>query len=195
MTVLIVIGILAVGIIVYVISVYNFFQTTKARIKASIQEIGNQLKRQATLIPNLESSVKGYMKQEKDVFQMLTDARKSVQAAADSGNMDQIGKAEDMLQTLLPRLQIAVEDNPEIKSDQVVTRLMGELRDTADKLMYARRTVIDLAADYNVKRVTFPSNLVASMFNFEEQKGIETPESGSHVEVSSEEMKDVKVNL
>jgi LemA protein len=90
---------------------------------------------------------------------------------------------------------VVVESNPQLKSNEVVARLMDELRDTADKLMYARRTVIDLAADYNIKIATFPSNLVANLFGFKEEAGIATPTTGSHVEVSEEEMKDVKVNL
>ena len=126
---------------------------------------------------------------------MLTDARKQITKAAESGDMGQIDKASDMLQAVLPRLQIAVEDNPEIKSDQVVSKLMDELRDTADKLMYSRRTVIDLTADYNVKRVTFPSNFVAQMFNFQEEKGIDTATSGAHVSVSEAETRDVNVKL
>ena len=195
MPVFLIIGLVVVALIGYVITQYNFFQTTKARIKASVQEIGNQLKRQASLIPNLEGSVKGYLKQEKEVFKMLTDARKQVQSAADSGSMDEISKAADQLQALIPRLQIAVEDNPEIKSDQVVTKLMNELRDTSDKVMYARRTVIDLAADYNVRLVTFPSNFVAQIFGFKEEKGLDTPMSGDHVSVSAEETKDVKIDL
>ncbi len=194
-TLFLAIGALALGIIGYVISLYNYFQTAKTRIKASIQEIGNQLKRQASLIPNLESSVKGYLKQEKDIFKMLTDARKTVDQAAKSGDMKKVDAASAQLQALIPKLQIAVEDNPELKSDNVVTQLMNELRDTADKLMYARRTVIDLAADYNIKRVTFPSNLVANLFKFEEEKGIDTPTSGEHVSVSSSETKDPKINL
>jgi len=179
----------------YIITTYNFFQTTKTRIQASIQEIGNQLKRQASLIPNLEQSTKGYLKQEKTIFKQLTDARKQVTRAAESGKMSDIDAASDQLQALLPQLQIAVEDNPEIKSDQVVTKLMDELRDTSDKLMYARRTVIDLAADFNVKRITFPSNFVANMFGFKEQKGIATPMAGTHVEVSDSETQDVKIDL
>jgi LemA protein len=190
----IIIGILLI-LVFYFISTYNFFQTTKARIKAAIQEIGNQLKRQANLIPNLEASVKGYMKQEKDIFQMLTDARKSVTAAVETGKDSHIEAASNKLQELLPRLQVVVESNPQLKSNEVVARLMDELRDTADKLMYARRTVIDLAADYNIKIATFPSNLVANLFGFKEEAGIATPTTGSHVEVSEEEMKDVKVNL
>ena len=191
----IVVIIVVLGLVAWVIGVYNFFQTTKARIKASIQEIGNQLKRQSSLIPNLESSAKGYLKHEKDIFKSLTDARKAVDTAANSGDMSQIDKAAQQIQSLLPKLQIMVEDNPELKSDKVVTQLMDELRDTADKLMYARRTVIDLAADYNIKRVTFPSNLVANMFSFSEEKGLETPLSGDHISVSQQETQDVKVNL
>ena len=72
---------------------------------------------------------------------------------------------------------------------------MDELRDTADKVMYSRRLVIDLTADYNVKRVAFPTSLVANMFGFSELPGLITPQTGDHVEVSQEEMKSPKVNL
>lgn len=195
MGILVVVGVVAFAVVGYVISLYNYFQTTKTRIQASIQEIGNQLKRQASLIPNLESSAKGFLKQEKEIFKMLTSARKQVDSAAKSGDMAKVDAASDALQAVLPKLQIAVEDNPEIKSDSVVAKLMEELRDTADKLMYARRTVIDLTADYNTKRVTFPSNLVANMFSFQEEKGIATPTEGEHVSVSGSEMKDHKVDL
>lgn len=195
MPLLLIIGAIVLAVAFYAVGIYNFLQKTKTRISASTQEIGNQLKRQASLIPNLESSVKGYLKQEKGIFKLLTDARKSVDRAAESGSMDEISKANQSLQALIPKLQIAVEDNPEIKSDKVVTNLMNELRDTADKLMYARRTVIDLTADYNVKLVTFPSNLVANMFGFKPEKGIDTPREGAHTSVSEAETRDVKVDL
>lgn len=194
MVMYIVIGVLVL-LALWVVSTYNFFASAKARIKASIQEIGNQLKRQADLIPNLESSVKGYLKQEKDIFAMLTDARKAVAAASGSGNLEKMAEAGSKLSQVLPRLTVAVESNPELKSSEVVKSLMDELRDTSDKVMYARRLLIDLTADFNVKRATFPSSLVASMFGFTEMKGLETPESGDHVSVSEAETKTPKVNL
>lgn len=184
-----------VALAFYVVSVYNGLQSLKTQIQASIQEIGNQLKRQASLIPNLESSVKGYLKHEKEVFKMLTDARKSVEQAEKSGSAADIEKAIESIQTMVPKIAIAVEDNPEMKADKTVTKFMDELRDTADKLMYARRSVIDLSQAYNVKLVTFPSNIVANMFSFKPEKGIATPTSGEHMEVSSSEMKDPEVSL
>lgn len=182
-------------VIVWGVSQYNFFVSSKARIKAAVQEIGNQLKRQADLIPNLEASVKGYLKQEKGIFKELAEARKAVAAAVKSGNVQKMADAGSQLANLIPNLQVVVEDNPEIKSDKVVAKLMEELRDTSDKIMYARRLVIDLTADYNVKRVRFPSNLVASLFKFGEQPGLITPQEGEHVEVGSAEMKSPKVKL
>lgn len=186
---------IVVILLLWVMSTYNFFVTAKTRIKASIQEIGNQLKRQADLIPNLEESVKGYMKHEKDVFKMLTDARRAVASAADSGNAQKMSEAAGKLAAVLPRLQVAVESNPELKSSEVVTNLMDELRDTADKVMYARRLVIDLTADYNVRLVTFPTSILANMFGFSEQPGLITPNVGEHLEVRAEEMKSPKVKL
>src|SRR3989344_8894691 len=85
--------IIPIALVLWVISEYNFFVSSKARIKASVQEIGNQLKRQADLIPNLESSVKGYMKHEKGIFKDLTDARKAVAAAVDSGDLQKMSEA------------------------------------------------------------------------------------------------------
>ncbi len=184
-----------VAIAFYIISIYNSLQTLKTRIVASIQEIGNQLKRQASLIPNLQASVKGYMKQEKDIFQMLTDARKSVQIASDSGSMKNVDKAVSDLQGVMGRLNVLVESNPQIKSDATVAQFMNELRDTADKLMYARRTVIDLSQTYNQKLMVFPSNISAGMFGFKAEAGLATPTTGEHIEVSSSEMKDPKVEL
>lgn len=179
------IGILVV-LALWVASTYNFFVSTKTRVGAAIQEIGNQLKRQAELIPNLENSVKGYLAHEKGIMEMLSDARKMVAKGQD---------ASKQISELLPKLQVVVESNPQLQGATVVTNLMNDLRDTSDKVMYSRRLLIDLTADYNVKRVTVPSNFVANMFGFTELKGLETPENGDFLKVSDSDIKTPKVSL
>ena len=191
----VIIAIIAILVIFYVVSLYNWFQTALTRINASIQEIGNQLKRQSSLIPNLEVAAKAYLKHEKDIYKSLTDARKAVEAAADSGDLTKMNKAADQVAKFMPKLQVLVESNPEIKAEKVISRLMDELRDTADKLTYARRVLIDLSADFNQRLVTFPSNLIGSTFGFKHQLGLATPPKGAHLEVSEEETKDQKISL
>src|SRR5690554_3273620 len=169
MPILIILLVVLILVGLWGVSVYNFFVSSKARIKAAVQEIGNQLKRQSELIPNLESSAKGYLKHESNIFDKLTEARKAVASAVESGDLQKMSDAGAQVASLVPQLNIAVEDNPELKASEVVTNLMNELRDTSDKVMYARRLLIDLTADYNVKIAQFPSNLVANIFGFKEQ--------------------------
>ena len=187
--------IIAVILVLWTISTYNFFVSSKTRVGAAIQEIGNQLKRQSELIPNLESSAKGYLSHEKGIFNELTAARKAISSAVESGNLKKMADAGKMLSEVLPKIQVVVESNPEIKGSVVITNLMDELRDTSDKVMYARRLLIDLTADYNVKIVSFPSSIIAGIFHFENLKGLETPAGEDVLKVSKEEMKTPKVDL
>ena len=187
---------IVVAIIIFaILGFYNKLKTLQVRIKASIQEIGNQLKRQASLIPDLVESVKSYMTHEKGIYEEITSARKSIEDAASSNDMGKIEKSQDMINKVLGSLKVIVESNPELKASNLVSDLMNELRDTADKLMYSRRTLIDLSADYNVAITTIPGVWFASMFGFKEEQGLATPTTGSHIEVSEQEMKDPKVNL
>jgi LemA protein len=182
-------------VVFYVVGIYNTLQTLKTQIKASIQEIGNQLKRQAGLIPNLEVAVKGQLKHEQGIYKLLTEARQSVAKADASGSAKDIDQAVSKVQNLLPQIQVVVESNPELKANEAITKFMDELTDTADKLTYARRSVIDLSQVFNQKLVVFPSNMIANMFGFSEEKGIATSMTGAHMEVSKSEEESPKVNL
>jgi LemA protein len=183
---LLILGVIVLAVLLYIVSDYNSLASMRAHIQAAMQEIGNQLKRQAELNPNLEASAKAYLKHEKDILKMLADARKLIAAGKDAS-----AKVSDVL----PKLQVVVESNPQMKGADVISRLMDELRDTADKVMYARRTLIDLSADYNVRLVTFPSSIVANMFGFKPEAGLRMPENKDFLVVSDAELKTPKVSL
>lgn len=182
-------------LVLYIIGFYNRLKTYQVRIRASIQEIGNQLKRQAGLIPNLVDSVKGYMKHEKGIFDNLTDARKMISQAVDTNDTKKLDQSQELIGKALGALRVVVESNPEIKASNIISNLMNELRDTADKIMYARRTLIDLTADYNTAINTIPGVWFASAFGFREEKGLETALEGQHLEVTQQETKNPDVNL
>jgi len=190
---------IAIGIIliiaIYFISFFNGLKTLQVHITASIQEIGNQLKRQAELIPNLIDSAKGYMKQEKSIFDDLTSARKGIDSAVKEQSGAKIDQAQQLISKVLGSIRVVMESNPEIKSAGVVTDLMNELRDTSDKVMYARRTLIDLSADFNAKISTIPGIWIAPMMGFQPQKGLDTPVSGEFLSVSQSDTVTPKVKL
>lgn len=191
--------IIAIGILIvlalYLVGFFNGLRTTEVRINAAIQEIGNQLKRQSQLIPNLIESVKGYMKHEKGIFEDLTAARKMIDEAISSNDPGAIDKAQTMLTKTMGSLRVIAESNPQIMASSLVGNMMNELRDTADKIMYARRTFIDLSADYNVKISTIPGIWLAPLMGFQKKAGLETPDSKDVTSVSESETKNPEVKL
>jgi LemA protein len=116
-------------------------------------------------------------------------------ATAGSGDAQKLIDASQKLQAALAPIRAVFESTPQLQAVGPTTKLMDELRDTADKVMYARRTLIDLTADYNVKIVTFPSVLVARFFGFKPEAGLKTPPEGEHLEVSEEEIKTPRVEM
>jgi len=188
------IAILAV-IVLYLVFFYNGLKTTEVHINASIQEIGNQLKRQSQLIPNLIESVKGYMSHEKGIFKDLTDARKMIDDAVKSQDPKSIDAAQSLLTKTMGSIKVIAESNPQIMASNLVGNMMEELRDTADKIMYARRTFIDLSADFNVKISTIPGVWLAPLFGFKQKTGLDTVESKNITSVSEAETKNPEVKL
>lgn len=153
-----------VGVIVlYFIGTYNALVTLKARIQEALSGIDVQLKRRAELIPNLVETVKGYAKHEKEVFENVTKARSELMSAH---SMQEKAEANNQLTSALKSLFAIAEAYPELKASTNFQELQRQLEDTEDKVAYSRQFYNSNVLDYNTKVQTFPSNLIANMFNF-----------------------------
>ena len=180
-------------VVIFVFSFYNRLKTMQVRIRASIQEIGNQLKLQASVIPNLITMVGNYTKHEKGIYEDLTSARKSIEQANQSSRAEDIKSSQEMVSKALGSLRIVVESNPELKAAPLFSEAMAKIENAAEDVSYARRTLIDLTADYNTAISTIPGIWLAPTFNFKPEKGLDTPNSGEHLTVSDQELKTPQV--
>lgn len=171
---------------------YNTFQTTDETIKSSWAEVVNQYQRRADLIPNLVNTVKGFAKQEKDVFLGVTEARSRVgtlQVSPETlNNPEAFAKfqaAQGQLSGALSRLLAVSENYPQLKSDQNFRDLQAQLEGTENRIAVARGRYIAAVKDYNVAVRQFPTNLTAKMFGYsikptfsvENEKAIAAPPS------------------
>jgi len=169
----IVLGVVLV-IILWIVIVYNSLVKLKKRVQNAWAQIDVQLKRRSDLIPNLVNSVKGYMKFERDTLERIMAARAKAVSGTD---VEERMKAEGEISGLLGRLFALVENYPELKANQNVSNLMEELRNTEDKIAYARQFYNDIVMRYNTKLEVFPSNLIAGMFGFKAHSFFEAPET------------------
>jgi len=157
---------------------YNSFVTLDEGVKASWAQVENQLQRRFDLIPNLVETVKGFARQEKEVFIGVTEARAKVAGAK---NIPDKIAANNQLTGALSRLLVTVERYPDIKSNQNFLRLQDELAGTENRIAVERRRYNETVRMYNVRIRTFPANIMAGMFGFAKADFFDVPESAQAV--------------
>jgi len=175
---LIVIGIVVV-IVLMVISLYNRLVRLRNNREQAFADIDVQLKQRHDLIPQLVDAVKGYMGFERGVLTEITEARTNAMKATSIN--DKIA-AEAKLSTALDGLRVQVEAYPDLKSGQNVMDLQNEISDVENKIAAARRFFNSATKELNVATELFPSNLIATMFNFKREPMFELGEQRAAAE-------------
>ena len=155
----------------YVIAVYNGLIVSRNRVKEAFSDVNIQLKRRYDLIPNLVETVKGYATHESQTLEKVIQARNM--AMATKGDLKEQAKAENILSGTLKSLFAVSENYPELKANENFLKLQFELTDTEDKIKAARRFYNTNVLALNNKIEMFPSNIIASMFQFTKQEFFE----------------------
>ncbi len=164
--------VLAVLIGLYFIAQYNGLVKLRNRYRNAFAQIDVQLKRRHDLIPNLVETAKTYLSHERETLEAVIQARNAAESArtevdVDSkAGMEKLMQAESGLGSVMGRLFALSEAYPDLRSNENMKQLSEELTSTENKVSFARQSYNDSVMSYNNKREAFPSNVVASSFNF-----------------------------
>jgi LemA protein len=153
--VLIIVIILGIMYGMYV-SGYNAVQAKDESVKKLAADVDSQLQRRYDLIPNLVSSVKGYMQFEQQTLERITQLRSQWMATSDTSQRVSLS---NQIEEALSKIILTYENYPELKSDRTVTRLMDEIAGTENRISVARTYYNDGVRDFNIHLRTFPNNI------------------------------------
>ncbi len=167
MEALIVIALVVLLPLIYVIATYNTLVALRNHIAEAWSNIDTELKRRYDLIPNLVETVKGYAKHERETLERVIELRN--QCAADHGSVSHQAGNEKQLVAAVQRLLAVAEAYPDLKANENYLQLQHELVNTEDRIQAARRFYNGNVRDMRNKCETFPSSMVAGMFNFQPQ--------------------------
>lgn len=169
---------IGIGFIVLLVLWYiwtaNNLIAKRNRVKQCRSGICVVLKQRNDMIPNLVAAVKSYMGHESELLTRITELRS--RAFQPSQESEQI-KTGNELSSLLSRLQLSVEDYPELKANEQFHRLQTSIEDMELQLQAIRRTYNAAVTDYNNFIEMFPSSIVARQQNHHQEELIDIPEA------------------
>lgn len=195
MSIALIISVVVIVILVLMVAgMYNGLVKLRNLLKNAFAQIDVQLKRRYDLIPNLVETAKGYLKHERETLESVTKARNTALSAVEavsanpsnaSAMSDLVG-AEALLGGAMGKLMVSVEAYPDLKANSNMISLQEELAATEDKIAISRQAFNQAVTDYNIKRETFPTMIIAGMFGFTPAELFEVagPEEREVVKVS-----------
>src|SRR5579864_9412445 len=179
-------GIVFLGVIVvlgvFLVAMYNSLVQLRVRSESAWSDIDVQLKRRHDLIPNLVETVKGYATHEKTTFEDIAKYRSMAMQA--TGPVDKAAE-ENQLTGALKSLFAVAENYPQLQASQEFTMLQSQLSQTEDNIQNSRRYYNAVVRDLNTKIQSFPTNILAGMFGFQQRQFFEVsaPEERENVAV------------
>lgn len=165
---------IVVILVLIVVSMYNGLVSLRNRVRNAYSQMDVQMKNRADLIPGLVETVKGAAGHERGTLEAVIQARSAVMNAS---TPDESMEANNQLTGALNRMMLLVENYPELKANANFQQLMNELREAEEKIRYSRQFYNDTVQKYNTKIEVFPSNIIAGMFGFKQERFFEITES------------------
>jgi LemA protein len=154
----------------------NRIASEREAINGEWSQVDADLQRRADLIPNLVETVKGYAKEETQVFESLANARA---AMAGARTPQEKIDANSQVTGALGRLLVVAENYPNLKANENFKQLQFSLEGTENRILQARRRYNEAVQKYNTDLQLFPANVVASMSGFQREDAYFKTEPGA----------------
>lgn len=169
----VILGIIVI-LVFWAIAAYNALIRMRNMVEEGFATMDVYLKKRFDLIPNLVETVKGYAKHEKETLENVISARNM---AGQAKTTEERLNAENMLTGMLRTLFAVAEAYPDLKANTNFLDLQRELSGIEGEIANSRKYYNAVVKEYNIKRETFPSSIIAGMFHFEKKPMFEAAES------------------
>jgi LemA protein len=158
--------VVVIGLVIYVISIYNHLVRLKHNVSKAWSNIDVLLKQRHDEIPKLVETCKQYMKFEQDTLEKVMLARSRVSEARQNQDVPGLGAAEGALRMGLGQLFALAEDYPELRANENFQHLQGRITSLENTIADRREFYNESVNINNIGIETFPDLIVARLFGF-----------------------------
>ena len=146
---------------------YNSIVALDTNVENQWGKVQSAYERRLDLIPNLVATVKGSSDFEKNTQTQIALLRSGVKEAK---NVNDMQKVDGQMSALMSGINIQFEAYPELKSTANFLALQDELTGSENRVKWERDNYNDEVRNYKLKVRSFPTNMIAGMYGFEESR-------------------------
>lgn len=169
--------IIAVVVLVIIYGIYYSLIQKKNKVKEAFSSIDVQLKKRYDLIPNVLFIANKFMEHERGLLEDITKLRaQAAKLPADLSNAEQKIQLDGAIAGKMGQLMVAVENYPQLKSDQTMLQAMQTYNEQEEHIAAARRFYNSAVLDLNNAVEIFPSSMIAAMLNIKQMPFFEAAE-------------------
>lgn len=170
---------LGVGLVLLIMfySAYVSVIQKKNKVKESFSAIDVQLKKRYDLIPNILTMANKFMEHERGLFEKVTELRtQAMTLSSDMKNINKKLELDSQIKDLMGQIMVAVENYPQLKSDQTMITAMQTYNEVEEHIAAARRFYNSAVLELNNAVEIFPTSIIAGMVGATKQEFFKTEE-------------------
>jgi LemA protein len=170
---LVVVGVVALGGVGYVISIYNSLVQIRNNVDKAWKNIDVLLQQRRDELTKLVDACRGYIKHEREVLDSLTQLRVGYDQTRSA---DEKVRIENSLNKEIARLRHVWEAYPDLKASQNFLQLQGRISGVESSIADRREFLNDSVNIYNIQIERLPEVILAKLFSYRRKAFLEVPE-------------------
>lgn len=178
MMIFIVLAVVAVIIIGWVIATYNSLIKSREFVRNSMGQISAQIESRWDALKNMIEGTKQYAEYEGNVLEELTEKRASLGRDA---TVSDVEKDNSLFGQAMGRLFAVAENYPDLKASQVYQDTLKNVDKYEQQVRQSRMIYNDTVTKYNRSVQSVPTNIIAGIFNFGQEKYFESSSEKSEM--------------
>jgi LemA protein len=167
-------GLMAVGVVGYVISIYNSLVQVRNNVDKAWKNIDVLLQQRHEELNKLVDTCKGYLTHEREVLESLTKLRAGYDQATTT---DEKVAVENQLNKVIERARLTFEAYPDLKASENFLQLQRRISGVESSIADRREFLNDSVNIYNIQIERFPEVILANAFHYRRKPFLEVPEA------------------
>ena len=175
---LIILGVIALIVVIALYNLYAGVIQKKNKVQEAFSSIDVQLKKRYDLIPNILTTAQKFMDHEKGLFEEVTKLRTEALSLSNKyGDIDKKIALDKEIMGKMGQIMVAVENYPQLKSDQTMMTAMQTYNEVEEHIAAARRFFNSAVNDLNNAVEIFPTSLFAKALGISSQEFFKVDEA------------------